>query len=103
MMVNNSERLKIWQNSVNQFDYAEFKAACDVVGVEPLQPMVFAQKIGILLCAQQMYPADTIEGAYLRFIQNNQYVPTQNSIVVPGAPQTVVTKACGNCGGGAVR
>ena len=108
MLSNNNERLNIVKQLKNKFDYKEFEAKCTELSVIALQPMVYAQKLGILSCAEVMYPELSSSDAYLLFIKENPYdpvstkqnqpVPTQLGVIVTGQRTD-----CGTCGGGKVR
>jgi hypothetical protein len=87
MMANNWQRLNIWLQCSNRFDYAEYTAACRVAECEPQSALEFAQKAGMISCGMIAYPELTVPDAYLRLISENQ-----NSI----APQEQVATTTNN-------
>jgi hypothetical protein len=98
MIVNNYERLHIILDLNNWFDYEEFKYICEEKKVPVLDPMSFAQKVGILMCAVQQYPELPAPEAYITFVAKNP-IPTLN--VYPSKqdavrPQENPTRPC--CG-----
>ena len=108
MLANNNERLNIVKQLKNKFDYKEFAAKCAELSVIPLQPMVYAQKLGILSCSEVIYPELSSSDAYLLFIKENPYDPisTKQKQPVPnqlGATVIGHRADCGTCGGGKVR
>jgi hypothetical protein len=72
MMENNWQRLNIWLQCSNRFDYTEYAAACRVAGCEPQLALEFAQKAGMVSCGTVDYPDIPVSEAYLKFISGNQ-------------------------------
>jgi len=106
MLTNNSQRLNLWLQLPDRFDFAGFTRLCEAEGVAPLPAMEFAQKVGMLMCASTAYPELSLAEAYLRFIRDNPYIA--DKVVIPngsapiGSTTTVTVKPCGSCGGGRV-
>ena len=100
MMNNNQQRLHIWLELKNKFDYEEFKINCIKVGIEAQPILEFAQKAGMVSSAVIMYPDLPTPEAYLKLIQENQVIfqigqhQPKNTLVTP--------KPCNSCGGGEV-
>ena len=105
MLSHGNERLNIVLQLTNRFSYAEFKSSCEKANVLPLQPMVYAQKVGMLSCAESSYPELSPDEAYTLFIADNPYV-TEVINAQPPSVQTVHNvpqRGCGSCGGGKVK
>lgn len=96
-------RLDIVLGLTDIFDYAEFKNACVTAGVLPLNIGEYAQKIGMLKVAMNMFPEDTPQDAYMKLVEymNNEWQQRTVSPEVPINSQS--HKDCNGCGGGQVR
>lgn len=97
MLANNQQRLDVWLNTANKFDYAEFAQACVLADCSPQQPLEFAQKVGMLMVAQVAYPDLQPAEAYQTFVRNN----SQQDVPVVALTKADIKPSC--CGGGVVR
>lgn len=97
MFANNKARLRVVENMKNKFDYTEFVELCSQYGVDSLDKLEFAQKIGILHVAQQAHPDKPVDEAYITFIQTEDMMPIKNT-----HPQEPPVKSTSCCGGGRV-
>ena len=106
MLINNQQRLTIWQALYNKFDYTEFSSACALQGVETLSVYEFAHKAGLLSCASVMYPQVPLCEAYTRLIEEHQQSviaeKEKERAATVQAQQVRTTSDCGSCGGGKV-
>lgn len=107
MMANNWQRLNIWLNINNRYDYAEFSAACTNNGCEPQPALEFAQKAGMVSAGIAAYPELPVAEAYLKFIRDNQtaFTPPVLQAQQQSTAQKTddATQTPGCCGGGAVK
>jgi len=105
MMTDGSKRMKIVLSMRNPWDYVEFCEACRGAGIEPLPVLEFAQKVGMVMVAVHLYPADEPADAYMKLFSVEQAVtlppPENKEPPKPLPPAPVPTKRC--CGGGTVR
>lgn len=70
MLANNGQRLKIWLDMREKFDYEEFYEKCVSEKCLPLPPLEFAQKAGMVSCAMVMRPDLPPADAYVRFAES---------------------------------
>jgi len=102
MLGSNSERLNVWLGLNNKFDYREFCEASLVAG-KPLMPaLIFANKVGMLMCAKQEFPDMEWAEALLAFAgkyngQEIYYPPVKVEIPALPAPGVPLKQGC--CGG----
>ena len=104
MLSNNSQRLGVWLKLDNKFDYISFEKGCVELEIEPLPILEFAQKVGMLEVAKNIYPDLSVSEAYLKLITEFKIVPTAPQNIVPsGTNDITAITTCGSCGGGTVR
>jgi hypothetical protein len=87
MMANDWQRLSIWLVMANRFDYTEFETACRTSGIEPQEPLEFAQKAGMITCGMVAFPELPAPEAYLKFLQAVPSTPAPPPFVPQVAPQ----------------
>lgn len=100
-MANNWQRLNIWLNQEDKFNYEQHIQGCREADCAALPPLEFAQKAGMISCAMEAFPELPVAEAYLAFIQKNQIAFTPPQLQAPPPIQLGETKGC--CGGGQVR
>ena len=101
MLSENNKRLNLWLALDNRFDYEAFSCVCREAGIITMTAFEFSQKAGMVATAMLMYPDLEPVEAYLKFIQEQQDVPTTPLIVNP-VLQNHPPAPCGSCGGGRV-
>ena len=72
MMANDWQRLNIWLQLANKFDYNEYVTSCAVAGAQAHSAHEFAQKAGMVMAGMAMYPELPVAEAYLSFVRNHQ-------------------------------
>jgi hypothetical protein len=104
MKANNWQRMNIWLELDNKFDYSKFSEACKADGCEPLQPLEFGQKAGMILTGAAMYPDLPATEAYIRLLSDHRQesTPPVQQQSVSSNHQTTKT-GCSSCGGGKTR
>ena len=97
MMANNWQRLNIWLELTNRFSYADFSYACHAAGIEPQEPLEFAQKAGMASSGMAAYTGLPAAEAYLKFIRENRpvYVPPPQESKGLGDTVAKITHATG--------
>jgi len=70
MKMNNYQRLGLWLQLTDKFDYDEFCNLCDENKYPRMNPLEFAQKSGIVTVAVKTYPAMPAADAYNTFTMN---------------------------------
>jgi hypothetical protein len=103
MMTDGSKRMKIVLSMRNPWDYVEFCEACRGAGIEPLPVLEFAQKVGMVMVAVHLYPADEPADAYMKLLAGEKTVtlPAIEDKDLPKPYPSTPVKRC--CGGGTVR
>lgn len=103
MLQNNKARLNIWLTLDNKFDYLEMSKQCNNQNLPIFPVFEFAKKVGMLLCAKNLYPELDYESAYSRLIKESPTIDanTVNYEVSTGLAEINQNKTC--CGGGKVR
>jgi len=104
MFKNNNQRLNVWLDCKNRFDYSEFLEACKIAGCEAQHIFEFAQRVGVLQCAMTLYPELEPHQAHSKFLEEHQFVMVPSLTPTPpddGSPTP--PRGCGSCGGGKVR
>jgi hypothetical protein len=100
-MILTQRQFDIIGQMTNPTRYVQFVALCDIAGIPPMNPLRYAQTVGILLVARQQYP--DIPGAMDAFnaFMNQNYMhmalftPRPEDVAMP-IPEN--SKPC--CGGG---
>ena len=106
MLGNNAERLNIWLSLRNKFDYNEMCTVSLEKGAHLFTAVIFASKVGMLMCAKQEFPEKDWSEALLAFAgryngQEIYYPPVKAELPVP--PPAGVSLRQGCCGGGKVK
>ena len=108
---NNWEHYGIVQVLANRFSYAEYAKKCASLGVTPKKVLEYAQKVGLLVVAEGLYPGLSPKDAYVKLFEefSEPYggASTVQPEPVPSVPVSQVqgstaTAGCGSCGGGKV-
>lgn len=105
-MHNDWQRLNIWLNLQNKYDYTEFSEACRSENVEPHDLLEFAQKVGMLSVSMSLYPTLPLTEAYLKLIEEGQKIQqirAQQRQQNIGMENIKSTSAHSCCGGGQVK
>jgi hypothetical protein len=89
MLQFNGARLKIMQGLPSPFDYAEFVRRCTVQSIPPLGLGEYAQKVGMVLCAEHLFPGSPLADAYTLFVKKMNQEHTERQAGVSG---------CSSCG-----
>ena len=79
MLSNSNQKLNIWLNQKNKFDYKEFVTTCIYQNIDPLDISEFAQKVGMLSVAMVEYPHLKPDEAYLELIKRINSKHSNNS------------------------
>lgn len=120
MLVNDSARLNVWLSLKDRTNYSEFIETCKQAGLAVMLPLEFAQKVGLILCGQVMFPSKPLADAYVAFgefgsSEMRKHMAMQAeatavnlanmSVSLDGKPvdySKVGNMGCGSCGGGKV-
>jgi hypothetical protein len=103
MLSNDLERLNIWLTLKNSFDYVEMCEVSRERGVPLMTALIFANKVGVLMCAKQEFPELDWSEALLAFATkyNGQEIyipPTIKEASVPTSPIVIKQGCCGGKG-----
>lgn len=102
MLLNNKQRLTLWLELTDPFDYDTFTKKCDVASISTLPIAEFAQKVGMLILARRRYPDMELSLAYLKLLEESKPVGLGSGVIKINDPTVHNTVGCGGCGGGKV-
>lgn len=112
MRQDNWKHFDIVQGLTSRFSYYEYENVCASLGVTPKKVLEYAQKVGLLVVAEGLYPGLSPKDAYVKLFEefSEPYggASTVQPEPVPSVPVSQVqgstaTAGCGSCGGGTVR
>jgi len=90
-------RLEIIRDINPRYNYTLYRTVCEENGFDPRPLGMWAQFMGMVSAAETMYPDDSIEVAYSKFIADVNAYDESRVAEVP-----VPSAGCGSCGGGKV-
>ena len=107
MLKNNGQRLLVWMQLSNPFDYLAMNQLCTRNDVDQFTAFDFAKKVGMLLTAKHLYADLEITAAYQKFLDEyaNQQVAASSATIAAISKTTSsppVIADCPSCGGGRV-
>jgi hypothetical protein len=86
MMTNNWQRLNIWLQQEDRFDYEQHLQGCREAECAALPVLEYAQKAGMITCAMKMYPEMPVAEAYLHLLNKHQIAFTPPQMQAPHPP-----------------